>query len=66
MKNNSCGETHFGNMVALARMGFKVVPRMVEHHTKGTGTLYMDGDGLRFEPFEGEPFILTWEDFDNG
>lgn len=59
--------THFGNMVALARMGFNVVPRAITHGEKGDGLLYMSGEGVRFEPFDTTktPLTLTWEQFDN-
>lgn len=60
-------DTHFGRMAWLARMGFRIVPRQIEHKEKGPGSLHMDGDGIRFEPFNGsEPLTITWEEFDRG
>lgn len=62
------GGTHLGMMVQIARWGGAVVPSMMTHCEKGIGTLYMDGDGIRFEPFDKAhaPLILTWEEFDAG
>ncbi len=60
-------ESYFENMAALARMGFPAVPQAMTHYEKGPGLLYMDGAGVRFEPFDrSPPLCLTWEQFDNG
>lgn len=59
--------SHFGMMVALARWGFKVVPRLVQSHDHGACMLYMDGDGVRAETIHGKEVLkLTWEEFDRG
>lgn len=54
-------------LIATARMGFNVVPIGMAHNDKGTGLLYMDDNGLRFVPDNGnEPMQMTWEQFDKG
>lgn len=60
--------TQLGMKVALARLGFRMVPNMINHAEKGPGMLHMDGGGIRFEPFNSDttPLVLTWEEFDNG
>lgn len=60
--------THFGQMAALARMGFNIVPSVIHHREKGSGLLYMNGEGLRFVPTDhkhGE-MTMTWTQFDEG
>lgn len=60
--------SHLAGMCDLARFGFKTVPTVLQHDEKGAGLMYMDGDGLRFMPFDKKqtPLILTWEEFDRG
>ena len=54
-------DTHFGMMATMSRMGFSVVPRVIKHGEKGLGTLFMDGEGIRFEPLDGsDPISATW------
>jgi hypothetical protein len=61
------GDSYFAAMASLARRGFAIVPAAMDHAGKGPGTLYMSGDGIRFEPFDGaDPIVLTWEEFDEG
>lgn len=58
-------DSHLGRMVKLARMGLDVVPTGIVHATKGPGLLHMNGDGFRFEPFNGEPeMVVLWEEYD--
>lgn len=55
------------SLIALARMGFSMVPVHIRHKHKGDGMLYMDGDGMRFVPSDStETLIITWEQFNNG
>lgn len=57
--------SEFATLLAIARMGFSVVPIGMVHKDKGMGLLYMDMDGLRFQPDDGkEPLKITWEEFD--
>ena len=61
------GNSYFASMASLARRGFAVVPTAIDHAEKGPGNLYMNGDGIRFVPFDGaEPLVLTWREFDEG
>lgn len=68
MKQNDMRDeaTHFGTMMALARMGFNIVPSIIHHKEKGYGSLYMDGEGLRFVPTDSKhsEMVITWEQFD--
>lgn len=66
-KNLTSENSELTNLIATARMGFSVVPVGINHAEKGVGLLYMNGEGLRFEPTDGkEPLILTWGEFDKG
>ncbi len=56
--------SELGMLALTAQMGFDVVPVFMEHNEKGAGMLYMNADGLRFEPDnKTEPLVITWEEF---
>lgn len=50
--------------VRLAQYGLEVGPDRLVHDEKGPGVLYMDANGIRFEPDDKaqEPVVKSWQD----